>query len=305
MLLEMAIGDAFGAGREYADPAEVAANNDGKTYVQHKRWEDLTPGRYTDDTQMAVGLAEFLLSGKPMNTITLARSFVAVFKRDQRAGYAGGFYKLLKSVKNGTELMQQISPYSDKSGGAMRAAPCGLLATVDEVRDLAMWQASVTHATRDGMNAAAASALLVYACRQGCDQGYLPSFLNDTVPGYRWDDLWQGPVGAPGIQAVRAALTALVDGSSLSDILVRSIAFTGDVDTVAAIALAAASTHPSIRSDLHSDLYQGLENGAYGFSFLKKMDAALLKAFPLPTSVQEEPEDDTQDSSPTLDLFGN
>ena len=45
MLLELGIGDAFGAGREYAPPADVAKNNDGKTYVQHQKWADLTPGR--------------------------------------------------------------------------------------------------------------------------------------------------------------------------------------------------------------------------------------------------------------------
>lgn len=50
MLLEMGIGDAYGAGREYADPKDVAANNDGKSYVQHQKWEELAPGRYTDDT---------------------------------------------------------------------------------------------------------------------------------------------------------------------------------------------------------------------------------------------------------------
>lgn len=306
MLLEMAIGDAFGAGFEYVDPKIVDQFNDGRTYRQHPKWPDLTPGRYTDDTQMAIGLAEWLLSKKDMNTVSLARSFVQAFKRDKRAGYAGGFYGLLNRVKNGTELVQQISPYSDKSGGAMRAAPCGLLASVDEVRDVAMWQASVTHATRDGMNAAAASALLVYACRQGCDQGYLPSFLNDTVPGYRWEDPWTGPVGAPGMHSVRAALAALTEGTSLQDILVRCVAFTGDVDTVAAIALAAASMHPDITSDLHPNLYKNLEAGEYGWGYLKKLDDRLLQAFPLP----QPPAQDVQDNqetpdSPIVSLFGS
>lgn len=160
MLLEMGIADAYGAGREYAPAADVAANNDGVTYVQHQKWADLAPGRYTDDTQMAIALAEFLVSsgGNAPNANHLACIFVKAFKRDERAGYAGGFYQLLQEVKDGYDLMDRISPMSNKSGGAMRAAPCGFLDTIDDVRDMAMFQASITHATRDGMNAAAASA---------------------------------------------------------------------------------------------------------------------------------------------------
>jgi len=283
MMQNMAIADAYGAGREYAPAADVAANNDGITYVQHQKWADLTPGKYTDDTQMAIALAEYLMEDGEYNTTDLACKFVNTFKRDERAGYAGGFYKLLQDVKTGYELVDRLSPMSDKSGGAMRAAPCGLLATIDDVRDVAMWQASVTHATRDGMNAAAASALLVWACRQGIDQGFLPQFLNDTVPGYQWDIPWTGPVGAPGIHAVKAALDALVNEATLHDILVHAVAFTGDVDTVAAIAIAAASMHKDIDQNLNPALLRNLEGGKYGWRFLQALDAKLEKAFPLPT----------------------
>lgn len=312
MILEMAIADAYGFCFEFAPPDFVAQHNEGKTYIQHPGRSGNTPGNYSDDTQMAIALAEFLLSGKPLNTATLARFFVQTFKRDERAGYAGGFYKLLQSVKSGTELVQRIQPDSAKSGGAMRAAPCGLLSTVDEVCDVAMWQASVTHATRDGMNSAAAAALLVYACRNGCDQSYLPSFLNDTVPGYHWDIPWEGPVGAPGIHAVKAALTALVDAKTQTDLLKRCVAYTGDVDTVAAIAMAAGSFIPPwvLLADLHGDLCKGFENDPYGWSFLKKLDAALLKKFPLPKVDDEIVADEdpaivpASDDDSILVLFG-
>ena len=174
----------------------------------------------------------------------------------------------------------------------MRAAPCGLLATIDDVRNIAMWQASVTHATRDGMNAAAASALLVWACRHGIDQGFLPQFLNDTVPGYQWDIPWTGPVGAPGIHSVKAALDALSNNTNLHDILVHAVAFTGDVDTVAAIAIAAASMHPDIEQNLNPALLRNLEGGKYGWRFLQALDVKLAKTFPMPVAPEpkKEPE---------------
>jgi hypothetical protein len=67
----------------------------------------------------------------------------------------------------------------------------------------------------------------------------------------------------------------------LSDILVRSVAFTGDTDTVATIAVAAGSMHPDIPNDLHDDLYRNIEGGKYGWRYLKALDAKLMKAFPL------------------------
>lgn len=308
MMLNMGIADAYGAGREYAPSADVAANNDGVTYIQHPKWKDLSPGRYTDDTQMAIALSEYLLSLSPrmeLNITELACYFVRAFKRDERVGYARGFYNLLQNVTTGYTLVNHISPMSDKSGGAMRAAPCGLLATIDHVRDVAMFQASVTHATRDGMNSAAASALLVWACRQGIDQGYLPQFLNDTVPGYQWDIPWVGPVGAKGIHAVKAALDALSNNTSLHDILVHSVAFTGDVDTVAAISVAAGSMHKDIDQNLNPALLRNLEGGKYGWRYLQSLDAKLMKAFPLHV-VKKAPEItvDATSSQDFLDMFG-
>lgn len=45
MLLELAIGDAYGAGFEYADPDFVAAHNTLLGYVQHPRHRGILPGR--------------------------------------------------------------------------------------------------------------------------------------------------------------------------------------------------------------------------------------------------------------------
>jgi len=282
MMVSMAIGDSYGAGREYVDPAIVAVNNDGVTYTQHPKHKSLKPGQYTDDTQMAMALGELLLSKVPRTNKMLWAYFLNAFKRDPREGYAGHFYTLLKGSQNAVELMGKIQPHSNKSGGAMRAAPCGLLVDPLDVIDLAMWQASATHATRDGMTAAAASALLVWACRQGCSQGYLGSIIHDLLPGYAWGEPWANPVGSAGVDAVKAAITAVTFNDSMEAILKACIGFTGDVDTVAAIALAAAALHQDIEQNLSQELYDGLEDGKYGKRYLEKLETKLFEAFPLP-----------------------
>ncbi len=65
MLLELAIGDAYGAGFEYAD--EMISENTLTHYVQHPRHQ-IRPGCYTDDTQMSLAIAETLVSGEPWTT---------------------------------------------------------------------------------------------------------------------------------------------------------------------------------------------------------------------------------------------
>jgi hypothetical protein len=53
-------------------------------------------------------------------------------------------------------------------------------------------------------------------------------------------------------------------------------AFTGDVDAVAAIALAAASCCPDYAHDLPAALVGGLENGPYGRDYIIDLDRKLL-----------------------------
>lgn len=284
MMLNMGIADAYGFGFEYAPADFVAKHNDGETFAKNPKWPDHIPGHYSDDTQMSIALAEYLLSGAAPNTTQLACKFVSVFKRDPRAGYAGSFYKLIQEVRDGYELVDRLVPMSDKSGGAMRAAPCGLLPTFQEARDVAMWQASVTHATMDGMHAAVGAALMVWWGRRLTDVDKLPTMLSETCGFlHKWDVAWTGPVGAKGLDAVHAAFTSIVGSNgTLSDILKRSVAWTGDVDTVAAIAMAAASVMPCIKQDLPDTLYRNLEGGKYGWRYLKALDAKLEKAFPIP-----------------------
>lgn len=302
MLVEAGIGDAYGFSREFAPADFVHANNDGATYARHPKRPHIKIGVYSDDTQMMIGLAEAMLSGKPLTSINLWTHFLHAFKRDPRPGYAGRFYDILKKVNNVDELIRKIVPNSDKSGGAMRAPPCGFLPTVNEAIDLALQQASLTHATRDGMGAAAGAAALVWACRNNCDQSYLPQYLEDMLPGFHWTVPWEGPVGHPGLDSVKAALRAVESHNSLTEVLKASVAFTGDVDTVATIALAAASVHPQVVNDLPQTLYTGLEpQGKFGLDYLMDLDSKLAAKYPVSSTSAAQPAPDPLTDE--VDLF--
>jgi ADP-ribosyl-[dinitrogen reductase] hydrolase len=159
MYVEAAIADAFGCGFEGVSPDIVQAHVHEMTYRQHPKWTEMIPGKYSDDTQMALALGEFALSGKSLTTLAWANAVVDTFNRDPRPGYSAGFYSILRASKTGVDLLELVEPHSRKNGGAMRAWPLGLLADPLLVIDRAMFQAALTHATRDGQLAAAASTM--------------------------------------------------------------------------------------------------------------------------------------------------
>lgn len=273
MLLEMAIGDAYGAGFEYAAPDFVRANHKLTGYAKHPK-HSLVPGSYTDDTQMSIANAEMIV-GNTVNREALAQAYVTAFKRDQREGYAGGFYRFLCDVKDGTEFLARMKPQSDKSGGAMRALPFGIYPDVSTVIEMASLQAAITHNTTDGINAAVAAALMAhYFLYNKGPKANLADYIAQHVPG-NWAD-WNEPVGEKGWMAVRAAVTAVMSGNTMSEILRISIDFTGDVDTVAALALGAAAASPEVAQDLPAVLVDGLESGPYGREFLRDLDKQLM-----------------------------
>ena len=275
MLVELAIGDAYGAGFEYADGYFVEAHNDLSGYFQHPSYS-VRPGCYTDDTQMSIAVAEAIVSGQKWTRELLAAKFVAAFKRDPHTGYAGGFYAFLVEVSDGQRFLAQIGGNSDKSGAAMRAAPLGIFPTVSEVLDKCRLQAAITHNTSDGINAACAAALMShYFIYQLGPKEELGKFLEKHLPG-NWTKIWRGEVGSKSWISVQAAITAVIANDKMSDLLRNCIAFTGDVDTVATIALGAAANCLQIEQDLPAALLGDLENGRYGRDFLIKLDQNLM-----------------------------
>jgi ADP-ribosylglycohydrolase len=274
MLVEIAIGDAYGAGFEYVAEEVVRARNDLSAYIQHPRHR-LLPGCYTDDTQMTIAVVEVMLSGQEWTADLVSTGFVKAFRRDSREGYSKRTYAALNAAQAGAEFLARIDPVSDSSGAAMRAAPLGLYPTVAEVLARSRFQAELTHNTPDGIRAAQAASLMThYTHHRLGPKRELPAFLARHLPG-EWGRPWSGKVGRPGIGSVRAALTALLASDSMCELLRACVHFTGDVDTVAAIAMAAGACCEEMVQDLPAHLHDGLERGNFGYEYLAELDRRL------------------------------
>ena len=275
MLIELAVGDAYGAGFEYVNSQLIRQFNTLAAYRRHPR-HGTKPGEYTDDTQMSLAVAEAIVAGDPWTPEALAERFVNAFKRDPREGYAQGFHTFLTRIRDSRQFLELIQPTSDKSGAAMRAGPIGIFPTIAEVTERATVQARLTHDTPDGIHAAVAAALMTHYCLyQLGRRDQIGHFLEQLVPG-AWTDPWRGKVGSKGWMSVQAAVTALARNERMSALLLDCINFGGDVDTVATIALAAGSCSAEVEQDLPQHLLDGLERGPYGYDYIASLDRQLM-----------------------------
>lgn len=277
MILKAAIGDAYGSGYEYA-PEFVFEKNTLQTYLPHADGSGYF-NRYTDDTQMAIGLAELLVEKAEWTPINIANKFVEVFKRDVRLGYASGFFKFLKSIETGAEFLEKIIPTSERNGASMRAYPLGVLADEKEILRRTEIQARLTHDTDEGVFSAQVVALSThYFLYQKGPKAALEKYLKKWIP-IDWDFNWEGRVSTKGREAVLAALAAIQKYDGLSAILKQSIDYRGDVDTVANLAMAIGSVAEEIDNDLPPFLERDIEKGKYGRLFIRKLELQLMRIY--------------------------
>ena len=114
MLKEIAIADAYGAGFEFSSPEKILNLNNLSGFSAHDLYG--MNGKYTDDTQMSIAVAELLVSQTEWTSETIASKFVECFKRDPRKGYSKGFYALLNEVESGVELIKKLKNDSNRNG---------------------------------------------------------------------------------------------------------------------------------------------------------------------------------------------
>jgi len=253
-LVGLALGDALGAPHE-GGPLERLV----------WRWLGWTRGglrRFTDDTQMALDVAESLLSCGDVDQDDLARRFSRSYRWDR--GYGPGAARVLRRIRAGKawrEASRSVYPAgSFGNGGAMRAPVVGLFfhRFPDRLASAARLAAEVTHAHPLGMEGAALVAEATAAALDGADgHGILERAARAASSAEYVDALglsgsWLESRSSPsardvrvrlgmGITAPRSCVTALyVAGRFLQDPLEALLAFVveagGDVDTVGAMA---------------------------------------------------------------------
>jgi ADP-ribosyl-[dinitrogen reductase] hydrolase len=274
MILEAAIGDAYGAGFEFQEIEYIKKYNDLTQYHEHGLYKEIYK-RYTDDTQMAIAITELVLEEDVWNAEKVANKFVEVFHRDKRRGYSDRVYNALDASKNGNDFINIINNGSNGNGSAMRAYSIGFIKEIDKLLSFCEIQAKVSHDTIEGIQCAKRIALAVHFYRYGLDKKTnLISFLNETLGEKEVYEI-TSPIDMHGYPTTKAVIKIVSEANSIQDCLKLSIDYGGDTDTVAALCMAILSQKEDCQKELPDFLLEELENGIYGKDYLINLDAKL------------------------------
>lgn len=234
-LLGLALGDACGA------PLEGGL-------IERAVWRLIClPGggtlRWSDDTQMALGLAESLAEKKGLDLDALALSWARAAQWSR--GYGPGALKVLRRVRAGEDWRSaRTAVYPEGSwgnGGAMRSAPLGLFFArrLAELDKAAAEAAGITHAHPLGIEGAVLIARAAALLLEGAaPEGLLETLAAGAGPEYRAAlQAERLKTGTAAVESVPAALRAFAGFPRDFEGLLAFVAgLGGDVDTVGAMA---------------------------------------------------------------------
>lgn len=255
VLLGTAIGDALGV------PFETKLVNyeplmewDGKTYlgsVHHK----LSPGQYSDDTQMSLMVAESLVENHGFNPDDLAKRYVDWMVSGRARGWGKTTLLAIQNLLSGKHWSESGVAGSEGNGTAMRAAPFGVYFRNDirSLVEIVKIDSAITHASPEAEAGAIAIAVAsAYAVNNDTTDilekiwKHLPdSKVKNTI--YSLSSLINSPYIQPaqalsilGTKAnvketVPSALYCFIKYNNYHEAVVAAIKAGGDTDTTAAI----------------------------------------------------------------------
>ncbi len=294
-LLGLALGDALGGKFEAQSADAIRARFPTVAhliaYPQEEIW-------YTDDTQMAIGVAETLVAHGQIIEQRLCEAFVANYVPSR--GYGRRARAILEAMEEGRDHKQIAEQYfpggSFGNGAAMRVAPVGLFFRDDH---RLLWQqarasAQPTHLHPLGIEGAQLLALAVAICSrmEHFDREQFFAQLDSACESepYRSKIAGARGVQAPAelaglgnqIEALHSVPTAIASFAltpeSFPETIGNVIFLGGDTDTLAAMAGALAGAFLGA-SKLPSRLVELLENSPKGRKYIQKLAGDLFTTY--------------------------
>lgn len=291
-----ALGDAIG---------ELAFAYPDKDLLCSKIHE-ATELRYTDDTAMAIGLAESLLEMGRIDQQHLGKTFSDNFDREPWRGYAPGPPTIFSEVKQrgfsyvlaAERLFGEEGSFGN--GAAMRIVPVGLFFyDSKEIYDEACASAQVTHAHPVGMDGAAVQAIAIAEALKLDPKGDFPleEFTENLVRKSRTAEIYekmrivrdmvsQGAAPASAADSIGRSVAVhesmpfalyafLLNPASFEECIYCAILNGGDRDTLGAMAGAVSGAYLGIDA-IPPGWREKLENRSYIESLAKDLMDRLL-----------------------------
>lgn len=285
-LLGTAVGDALGAPVEGLNMEMVRS-----VYGNEKEWE-MVEGRYTDDTEMMIGVAESLIRIRGFNGADMASTFIQNF--DVKRGYGPGSTGALKMIREGEnweaaskKLFGGEGSYGN--GAAMRIAPVGLFYydDTDALREVAYKSSMITHSHELGKEGAALQAFAIALAVRGQKEG-MPSELE----GFVQNDVYKEKIrliglildkaprkkeviaklgnGMAAFNSVPTAIYSFLRAGSFKEGVVYAVSLGGDTDTIGAMTGAISGAYYGDRA-IPREWMEQLEAGEKGKRYIRML----------------------------------
>ena len=248
-MVGLAVGDAVGTTVEFQPRDSFPPVSDmigGGPFA-------LAPGQWTDDTSMALCLAESLLASRGLDELDLMKRFVRWWKYGENSATGRCFdignttrEALARFERTGEPLAGSSDPRTAGNGSLMRLAPVAVFfhASLEAARDAARKQSMTTHAAPATLDACAYFAgLLVYSIGgAGKEQVLAPrAFTGDPaveeVVAGSWKTKSRESIRSSGyvVHTLEAALWSVARTASFEEAVLTAANLGDDADTVAAV----------------------------------------------------------------------
>jgi ADP-ribosyl-[dinitrogen reductase] hydrolase len=248
-LLGLAIGDAVGTTLEF----EARDSVDLLTDMIGGGPFDLRPGQWTDDTSMALALADSLLLDPKLDAIDLQERFVSWW-RDGLYSCTGDCFDIGITTETalenfelkGSAVSGSTDPSSAGNGSLMRLAPVAISSWHDQERrrDTASRQSRTTHAAPEAVDACVSFADILAQAIAGqvapwnlrSDAPVASPSVSAIIDG-SWCGKLRSSVKSSGyvLHTLEAALWCVGRTSSFRDAVLLAANLADDADTTAAV----------------------------------------------------------------------
>jgi poly(ADP-ribose) glycohydrolase ARH3 len=282
-LIGTAVGDSLGASLEgwhRFPPEEIYARAENRELLV-----------YTDDTHMAIGIAESLIYNNGFNGKHMADTFIENFDREPFRGYGPGPPRIFRMIKAGedwnkaSEMLYEGGSFGN--GSAMRIAPVGVFYhdDFDKLKEVSYESSHITHAHELGKEGGALQACAVALAinlelssrfESGDFLAELHSFAKHPIYKDKLTSignlLGQRDVqrvvanlgnGIEAFNSVPAAIFSFLSNLySFEDAVVYAISLGGDTDTIGAMTGAISGAYLGVES-IPDKWMNKLENRTY------------------------------------------
>ncbi|MDY0190575.1 MAG: ADP-ribosyl-[dinitrogen reductase] hydrolase [Desulfuromonas sp.] len=237
--LGLAIGDALGATTEFMSSSEIAG-----VYGVHKNicgggWLNLKPGHVTDDTEMALAIAEAILHQGRWDLTQVADNFVA-WMRGKPIDIGATVRKGIRTYMLQGTLEMPLNEWDAGNGAAMRTIPVALysLGDAELLQRCTLEQAHLTHNHQLSDAGTLCVGQMVQAAVLGCDRFQLHEYTQALVAKHRnfKFNKYKGNASGYIVDTLQTVFHYLFTTASFEECLLGVVNQGGDADTTGAIA---------------------------------------------------------------------